>query len=232
MINMDGFILTHAYEPVDTISQGEADKFLPPYEPEIYLDVENPITMGPLEEPQWYMETRYRIQEAQMEAKPIIKRVAQEFKEQIGRYYGGLIDTYKIDGAETLLVAMGSVIGTIKDAIDELRDKGEKVGLLKIRCFRPFPNAEIIEALKDVKNVAVLEKAVSLGASGIVADEIKGALYHTPYRPEISNFFLGLGGRDISKESIIEIYNETITKRQDNIFVDIHPDIVEQIKIR
>ncbi|MBD3168838.1 MAG: pyruvate ferredoxin oxidoreductase [candidate division Zixibacteria bacterium] len=226
MVNMDGFILTHAYEPVDTISQKDADDFLPPFDPVVKLDVDNPLTMGPLGEPQWYLETRYRIQQAMLEAKPVVKQVAKEFKEKFGRWYGDVIDGYRMDDAEIVYVAMGSICGTIKDTIDELRDKGEKVGLLKIRMFRPFPGEEIIDALKDKQKVIVLEKALSLGASGMLSDEIKAAFYATPHRPEISSTFAGLGGRDISKTSLADLYHKVKGERQDNMFVDLKEELV------
>ena len=227
MINMDGFILTHAFEGVDVISQEEADSFLPPFKPAVHLDVKNPVTMGVLAEPQWYMEARCRMQEALYESRPVIKQAARDFKGKFGRWYGDVIDTYRIDGAETVFVAMGSLIGTLKDAVDDLRDKGEKVGLLKIRCFRPFPGQEIAEALKNTRRVAIMEKAFSLGASGILGDEIKAALYATPYRPEISTFFIGLGGRDIPKSSIVNVYNQVKAKQQNNVFVDLKTELVK-----
>ena len=226
MVNMDGFILTHAYEPVDTIDQEDADEFLPPFNPVVKLDVENPLTMGPLAEPQWYLETRYRIQEAMLEAKPLVKQVAKEFKDKFGRWYGDVIDTYRMDDAEIVYVAMGSICGTIKDTVDTLRDKGEKAGLLKIRLYRPFPGDEIVEALKDKKKVIVLEKAVSLGASGMLSDEIKAAFYPTQHRPEISSTFGGLGGRDISQASLAKLYDRVKGERQDNIFVDLKTELV------
>lgn len=222
MINMDGFILTHAYEPVDTIDQKMADEFLPPFEPVYKLDVENPLTMGPLAEPQWYMETRYRIHEAMLDAKPLVKQVAREFKEKFGRWQGDVIDPYHTEDAETILVGMGSMVGTMRDTVDDLRARGDKVGLLKVRLYRPFPAEEIVEALKNAKNVIVFEKAVSLGASGMLSDEIKAAFYHTNHRPEISGTFIGLGGRDIPKTSIIDVYNKVRESRQDNMFVDLN----------
>lgn len=226
MVNMDGFILTHAYEEIDSITQEQADEFLPPFEPVVHLDVENPITMGVLAEPQWYMETRYRLQEALDESRPLIKSIAQEFKDKFGRWYGDLIDTYKADDAETVFVTMGSLAGTVKDTIDDLRAKGEKVGLLKIRCYRPFPGEEIVEALKGVGKVIVLEKALSYGASGMLSDEIKAALYHAPHSPEVSGFFIGLGGRDIPMSSLVNVYNQARAERKDNVFVDLKTELV------
>ncbi len=227
LVNMDGFILTHAYETVETISQKEADEFLPPFKPEYYLDVNKPITMGVLGDPDYYLETRYSLQEAIDESRDVVRNVAKEFKDKFGRWYGGLIDTYRTEDADTVFVAMGSLVGTIKDTIDDLRDNGEKVGLLKIRCYRPWPGEEVVETLKNADNVIVLEKAVSLGASGMVADEIKASLFDTPHRPKISNFFIGLGGRDIPKESLVRVYNQVKDKPQYNQFVDLKPELLE-----
>ncbi|MCP4633326.1 MAG: pyruvate ferredoxin oxidoreductase [candidate division Zixibacteria bacterium] len=226
MVNMDGFILTHAFEPVDTIAQKDADDFLPPFKPEVMLDVKNPLTMGPLAEPTYYLETRYRLQEAMLEAKPIVKQVAKEFKEKFGRWYGDVIDEYRMDDADTVFVAMGSLCGTLKDTIDDLRSKGEKVGLLKIRLYRPFPGDEIVEALKDKKKVIIMEKAISLGAHGMLSDEIKAAFYETEYHPEISNTFIGLGGRDIPKSSLVNVYNQVKDKQQEDLFVDLKTELV------
>jgi len=226
MVNMDGFILTHAFEPIEYIDQKMADEFLPPFKPELYLTPKNPLTFGVLAEPDWYMETRYRLQKAIEASTDMIEEVADQFKRTFGRYQGGLVEKYRLDGAETVIVSMGSVVGTIKEVVDALRDKGKKVGVLKIRTFRPFPKEAIYDALKNVKNVIVMEKAISLGATGILYDEIKAALYGKPSQPKISGFIAGLGGRDIPKESIVKVIEKGEAGISDNVFVDLKENLI------
>ncbi len=226
MVNMDGFILTHAFEPIEFIDQKMADEFLPPFKPELYLTPKNPLTFGVLAEPDWYMETRYSLQKAIEASTDMIEEVADQFKKTFGRYQGGLVEKYRLDGADTVVVSMGSVVGTIKEVVDDLRDKGKKVGVLKIRAFRPFPKEAIYDALKNVKNVIVMEKAISLGATGILYDEIKAALYGRASQPKVSGFIAGLGGRDIPKESIMKVIEKGEAEVSDNVFVDLKENLI------
>jgi pyruvate ferredoxin oxidoreductase alpha subunit len=136
-------------------------------------------------------------------AKERIARAGKEFGKQFGRDYSALVEGYRLEDAETALVAIGSVCGTVKDSIDEMRAQGKKVGLLKIRCYRPFPGAEIVEALKGVKRVAVLDKNISLGSKGAVGLEVKDALYGSGI--PVYDYIVGLGGRDIKKSDIAAI---------------------------
>ncbi len=225
MINMDGFILTHAFEIVDIPDQKEIDEFLPPYKPEVYLNIDDPKTFGNLSEPQWYMETRYKLQETMEDAKPVIERVADEYKAKFGRYSGGLIDTYRLDDAERAFVAMGSMVGTLKDAVDDLRRKGEKVGLLKIRSFRPFPKEKIREVCGNVKELLTLEKAISFGLGGVLQEEIRSTFYGQKHQPVVSGFVLGLGGRDVPPTSIIKLYEASKGKVISNEFIDLRPEV-------
>ncbi len=225
MINMDGFILTHAVETVDIPSQKEVDEFLPPYKPEEYLNVENPLTFGNLAEPQWYMETRYKLQETQEDAKALIEKIADEYKGKFGRYHGGLIDTYRMDDAERVFVAMGSIIGTLKDVVDDLRARGEKVGILKIRSFRPFPKEKIREVCGHVKELLVLEKAISFGLGGVLQEELRSTFYGQKHQPKVLGFVLGLGGRDIPPKSLIKLYEVSKGKEISNEFVDLRPEV-------
>lgn len=225
LINMDGFILTHAFEPVDIPEQEEIDSFLPPYRPSEYLTVKDPRTFGLLAEPQWYAETRYKLYETLEDSRPVIETVADEFKSKFGRYYGGLIDTYRLDDAERAFVAMGSLVGTLKDVVDDLRAKGEKVGLLKIRSFRPFPKKRIIEACADVKELIVLEKAFSFGSGGVLQEEIRAAFYRQKNQPTVSGFVVGLGGRDIPPSTLTDVYNRSKGKVISNAFIDLRPEV-------
>lgn len=226
MVNMDGFILTHAFEPIEFMDQKMADEFLPPFKPELYLTTKNPLTFGVLAEPDWYMETRYSLQKAIEASTDMIEEVANQFKKTFGRYQGGLVEKYRLDGADTVVVSMGSVVGTIKEVVDDLRDKGKKVGVLKIRAFRPFPKEAIYDAVKNVKNVIVMEKAISLGATGILYDEIKAALYGRASQPKVSGFIAGLGGRDVPKESIVKVIEKGESEVSDNVFVDLKENLI------
>ncbi len=196
----DGFILTHTYEPVDMPSQEEVDAYLPAFNPYQKLDAKDPISFGMYATPDYYLEFRYENQRAMLRTKEAIRKYGSLFKEQFGRDYSGLIEGYKLEDAETAIIAMGSICGTVKDAIDEMRADGKKVGLLKIRCYRPFPDEEIASALSHIKTVAVLDKNVSLGSKGAVALEVRDALYGSSI--DVFGYVLGLGGRDIRKKDI------------------------------
>jgi len=226
MVNFDGFILSHAFEPVDLIEQNDADKFLPPYKPAQYLTTKNPLSFGLLVDPEYYAETRYRLQVAMEDSKKVIEDVADEFKKKFGRYSGGLIEKYRLDDADTAVVSMGSVSGTIKDVVDSLRDEGKKIGLLRIRVLRPFSKEAIYSALKDVKSIIVMEKNISLGLEGMLATEIKACFYAKEKQPKVSGYIVGLGGRDIPQDSL----RKTILKAEKRLaeaeFVDLKHDLI------
>jgi pyruvate ferredoxin oxidoreductase alpha subunit len=199
----DGFILSHTYEPIDMLTQEQVDTFLPPYKPAEKLDAKDPISFGMYATPDYYMEFRYEMDEAQKRAKDMIAKYGKEFGTLFGRDYSALFEGYLLDDAETAIIAMGSICGTVKDAIDEMRAGGKKVGLLRIRVFRPFPSEEIAKALSHVKRVAVLDKNISLGAKGATAIEVRDAMYGSAI--PVKGYVLGLGGRDIRKKNIKEI---------------------------
>ena len=204
MVCLDGFILTHTVEPVDIPNQEDVDKFLPPYKPDhAYLDPKKPMSIGTFTDPNYYMEARYAMELAMERSKKVIEKANQEFANIFGREYG-LVEKYKCEDAETILVAMGSICSTIKDVIDDLRSQGEKVGLLKIRVFRPFPQEEIQKALKEASQVAVLDKDISFGVGGALYNDIKAKMNINAY-----GFIVGLGGRDITPQHIIEIINKS-----------------------
>ncbi len=226
LINMDGFILTHAFEPVELIDQKAADEFLPPYKPEKYLNVKDPVTFGILAEPPYYAETRYRLQQAIEASKQVIEQVADDFNKKFGRYAGGLVDKYRLDGARTALVGMGSIVGTMREAVDRMREQGEKVGLLKVRAFRPFPREAICDALKDVDTVVVMEKAISLGLGGILLNEMKSAFYGSKKQPRLCGAILGLGGRDVPTKSIVRTTNKAKTETFEDHFVDLREELI------
>jgi pyruvate ferredoxin oxidoreductase alpha subunit len=199
----DGFILSHTYEPVDMLTQQDADRYLPKFAPAERLDMADPVSFGMYATPEYYLEFRYEMDQAQKKAKGVIAKAGKEFGSLFGRDYSALIEGYHLDDAETAIIAMGSICGTIKDAVDEMRAEGKKVGLLKIRVFRPFPSEEIATMLSGIKRVAVLDKNISLGAKGATALEIRDALYGSGI--PVNGFVLGLGGRDVRKRDIKEI---------------------------
>jgi len=214
LVNIDGFILSHGYEPVEIPSQDLVDKFLPSYNPPYKLDVNNPLTFGSLVGPEWYLETRYAIQETlNNDVKKKIVEVAEEFTKLFGRKSYGLFEEYKTEDAETIFVTMGSLAGVIKEVVDELRERGEKVGLLRIITYRPFPE-EVAKVLLKAKRILVLEKCISLGAKGPLFEDVISVLYtqvssNGSKLPTVQNFICGLGGRDVSKEELLEAYRDT-----------------------
>ncbi len=217
-ICFDGFILSHTYEPVDLPTAAEVDAFLPPYKPYNMLDAKNPLSMGMYATPEYYMEFRYEIDQAMMRSADLIKKVGKEFGEKFGRDYSGLVEDYKLKDAEIAIVAMGSICGTIKDAIDEMRAAGKKVGLLRIITYRPFPAEDIKIALNGIKKVGVFEKNLSIGArmKGAVGYEVKDAINDSSV--SVLSYVAGLGGRDITITDIKKMVAEIEAGRGDCFF--------------
>jgi pyruvate ferredoxin oxidoreductase alpha subunit len=199
----DGFILSHTYEPVDMLTQEQVDRYLPAFLPFQRLDAADPISFGMYATPDYYMEFRYEIDQAMQRAKKVFATAGKEFGEHFDRDYSAPVEAYRLEDADVGIVTMGSLCGTVKDAIDELRAGGKKVGLLKIRCFRPFPSEEVRAALSSVHRVAVLDKNISIGAKGAVALEVKDALYGSQI--PVLDYIIGLGGRDVRKKDISAI---------------------------
>ena len=195
---MDGFILTHVYEPVEFLDIEKVKEFLPPFRPEYVLDPKNPKTFGAFTDPSWFTEFKYLQYQAMERSLKKIEEVSKEFEEVFGRGYGGLIDTYAMEDAEVVLVTMGSIIGTIKEAIDELRSEGVKVGLVKIRSYRPFPAEALKNALRDANVIVVIEKDLSMGYESALLTDLKGAFYNSSIKTPIIGFAVGLGGRDVA----------------------------------
>jgi pyruvate ferredoxin oxidoreductase alpha subunit len=203
--NLDGFTLTHVIEPIEILDQKEVDRYLPPYQPQMRLDPENPISIGPVGMPEVYTEAKKAQDEAIKSAKPVILEAWQEFGDLFGRYYKP-VETYRTDGAETLLVTMGSLSETAMTAVDHMRTNGKDVGLVRIRLFRPFPFEEFLAAVEGAKQIAVMDRALGLnGAGGPLAIEVKAALYDEPERPYIWNYVAGLAGRDVTIENFVEM---------------------------
>jgi len=203
MVCFDGFILSHTYEPIDVLTQADIDRYLPKFEPKERLDSADPMSFGMYATPEYYHEYRYLIDKAVKDATAVIRKAGSEFNDLFKRDYSALVEGYRLEDAETAIIAMGSICGTIKDAIDEMRNDGNKVGLLKIRVFRPFPEEDLKKALAHVKRIAVLDRNISLGAKGAAALEVRDALYGSGI--PITGFVLGLGGRDVRKKDIAAI---------------------------
>jgi len=208
MVVLAAFVLSHTFEPVDVPDQKEVDAYLPSYNPPYKLDVNEPHTFGGLTGPDWYYELRYNIEKSMGEAKTAIRETDEEFKDIFGRSYG-LVEPYKCDDAKLILVTSGTVTGTSRVVVDELRDKGKKIGLLKIRTFRPFPVENVREVLGNADKVAVIDRNISFGHSGIFFEEVKSALYNGGKTPPIWGFIAGLGGRDVTPATIQEAISYT-----------------------
>ncbi|MEO5672249.1 MAG: transketolase C-terminal domain-containing protein [Ramlibacter sp.] len=208
MVCMDGFILTHAYEGVDMPSQADVDAFLPPYEPRQVLDPAEPVSIGAMVGPEAFMEVRYLAHAKQNMALELIPQIAGEFTQRFGRASGGLVRGYRCEDAETIVVALGSVIGTLKDTVDDLRAGGMKIGVLAIQSFRPFPLAAVRAALQDARRVVVLEKSFSVGLGGVVSTDVRLAL--SGLQLHGYTVIAGLGGRAITKASLARTLGEAV----------------------
>ena len=206
MVCMDGFILTHAYERVDIPTQEQVDAFLPKYEPRQVLDPNDPVSIGAMVGPEAFTEVRYLEHEKQMQALELIPQIAEEFKAGFDRDSGGLVRGYRLEDAETVIVAMGSVLGTIKDTIDEMRANGAKVGALGVISFRPFPLQAVRAALKNAKRVVVLEKTFAVGIGGILATDVRTAMGDIALHHY--TVVAGLGGRPITRKSLHEVFEK------------------------
>ncbi len=206
MVCLDGFFLTHTYEAVEIPDERKIDEFLPPYMPvHAFLDVENPITQGPVVGPDFFTEVKYLQEVGMKNSRKVIKKVHEEFTNAFGREYG-FIEEYKMDDADIAFVTMGSMASTGKEAVDILREKGENVGLIKLRVLRPIPDKEITEACKDLKGIAVFDRNYGFGSGGITFTEVKSWLYKNKLHPTIQDFIVGLGGRDIRLEDFLNAY--------------------------
>lgn len=221
MVCMDGFILSHVFEPVILLEQELTDEFLPTYDPEHVLDTRNPLSFGTFADPSTYTEFRYLQQKGMDAALGKIEKAAEDFKKIFGRYYGGLIEPYMAEDAEILLMAMGSVVGTIKDVIDKARNQGIKVGLIKVRTFRPFPVEVIRSAVSEAAIVVTLDKNISVGLNeGALCTEVKSCLYNSDINVPVMGFMLGHGGRDIPMNTIQMIIDKAAQAIKSGIKVE------------
>jgi len=208
LISFDAFFLSHTMEVVDMPEIELIDKYLPPYKPEYKMDVNDPRSFGALTDEQYYYEFRYKMQKAMDEAVDVIKEAGKEYEKITGRAYN-LIHPYRCEDADMILVTSGTIAETTNVAVDELRAEGKKVGNLRIRVIRPYPKKEILEVVKGVKKLAVIDRNISPGYSGIFSQELKSALYNEVDIP-VRSYIAGLGGRDVKIEDIKDMANDTL----------------------
>jgi pyruvate ferredoxin oxidoreductase alpha subunit len=206
MINLDGFILTHTYEMVEIPDQDKVDQFLPDYKTVNKMSLDNPMNACMSAGNQWHMEFRMKQESGIKNALNVVETTDKEFADMFGRQYGGTVENYFCDDAEVVLTAIGSICGTIRVVVDEMRRDGFKVGMLKIRYMRPFPSEAVNRALKEAKAIGVIDKDLSFGYEGTVYTNLNSALYSTGAQKLSINYIAGIGGRDISKENIREMY--------------------------
>ncbi len=230
MVVLDAFFLSHTYEQVDVPSQEEVDRFLPPFTPRFRLTTERPCAWNQMAPPDVYMEMRRSIQDGMEEALGRFPEMEDEFKEIFGRSYGA-VEPVGCEDAEIVLVTSGTITSTSRQLVRELRSRGEKAGILKIKLFRPFPSESIRRHLGNVRKVAIIDRNFSFGSGGIFAQEVKAALCGLAKRPVLFSFIAGLGGRDVTVGDLENIYMETKNRdvpQQESIWTGLHPLLVER----
>ncbi len=225
MVCMDGFILTHAYERVDIPTQEQVDAFLPRFEPRQILDPADPVSIGALVGPEAFTEVRYLAHHKQLRALELIPKLATLFQDQFGRNSGGLIRSYRTEDAETIVVALGSLNGTVQEVVDEMRAQGSKIGSVSICSFRPFPLSASREALKHAKRVVVLEKCLAVGLGGIVSDGVRKSLSGIVLNGY--TVIAGLGGRAITRTSLTRLFEDAERDELEQVtFLDLNADVI------
>ena len=209
MINADAFFLSHTFEPVDVPDAKKVQDWLGKYDPPYPLDPEDPHGYGSLTFPhQYYMELRYNIKRAMDRAEFLMPKVSKEFAKIFGRDHGGLVEEYKTKDAEVAFVAMGTMVSTAREVVDRMRDEGHKVGLVKVRSFRPFPVKELREIAQRIPMLGVADRCFTYGAEGPLSTEVKAALYTLKDKPLIKNYIVGVGGRDIHVKVLRSIFED------------------------
>lgn len=210
MVCLEGFILSHTYMPVKIPDQEEIDAFLPPYKSEWTLDINNPVSYANLVSPEWFMEFRYMIQEAMENAKQLIPKIDSEYEKRFGIAHGGLIEKYKCEDTDVMLLTMGTMGSDAKIAVDNLRKEGLKVGLARIRTFRPFPAEEIGKFAEQAQMLTTIDRHISFGMEGFLATEVKASLFNKKDKSLVAGFIAGLGGRDVTSETIEKIAKKSL----------------------
>ena len=228
MVCMDGFILTHAYERVDLPTQEQVDAYLPEFSPRQILDPGEPVSIGAMVGPEAFTEVRYLAHAKQMQALELIPAWAAQFRRAFGRAAGGLVHPYAIEDAETVVIALGSVLGTIKDTVDEMRAKGAKIGVLGVTCFRPWPHAAVGALLSSAKRIVVLEKSLAVGVGGIVSTNVRTSLMARAV--PVYDVVAGLGGRPITRASLERVFRDAMADDlRLTTFLDLDSRVVERV---
>ncbi len=204
MLVLDAFYLSHTSEIVDVMEADEARKFLPPFRPEQYLNPADPLSFGNLTAPDAYYELRYAIDRDLRRGIDLMKQADREFEKLYGRSYG-IIEEYRTDGAEILLFTSGTITSTSRVVIDEWRDRGKKVGLVKMRLFRPFPAEDVCRVCRSAKKIAVIDRNIGFSIGGIWGQEIKAALYNADFHRPVFDYIAGIGGRDVTPDTVSEV---------------------------
>jgi pyruvate ferredoxin oxidoreductase alpha subunit len=227
MVCVDGFILTHAVERIDIPTQQQVDAYLPPYDPVQVLDVAEPASIGAMVGPEAFTEVRFLAHYKQNLALKLIPEFSVEFEKAFGRETGGLLRTYRADDADMLVVAMGSVCGTIKDTIDEMREEDVRIGLVVIVAFRPFPVEALRNALAGARDVVVVEKSIAVGMGGQLANDVGAALRNLPRPPRLHSSVAGLGGRPITRASLHRLFRQaSVQPWEGTHFLDLNERVV------
>jgi pyruvate ferredoxin oxidoreductase alpha subunit len=227
MVCVDGFILTHAVERVDIPEQSEVDAYLPPYDPVQVLDTAEPTSIGAMVGPDAFTEVRFLAHYKQTQALRLIVNFSREFQNQFGRESGGLLRSYRAADADLLVVAMGSVCGTIKDVIDDMREDGVAIGLVTIVSYRPFPTEALRKALSGAQDVVVIDKAIAPGVGGPLANNVDMALRNLPNAPRLHSAVAGLGGRAITKGSLQRMFQAAVVQPWEGThFLDLNDRVV------
>jgi pyruvate ferredoxin oxidoreductase alpha subunit len=227
MVCVDGFILTHAMERIDVPGQAPVDAFLPPYDPVQVLDPAKPVSIGAMVGPDAFTEVKFLAHYKQTRALQLLPEYAAEFQKVFGRESGRLLRTYRTEDATMLVVSMGSVCGTIKDTIDEMREEGIRIGLVTVVSYRPFPVDALRDALAGAEDVVVVEKSIAVGLGGPLAGNVGTALRNLPHMPRLHSAVAGLGGRPITKESLHRLFRRATVQRWEGThFLDLDERIV------
>jgi pyruvate ferredoxin oxidoreductase alpha subunit len=229
MVCMDGFVLTHAIEAVELPSQEQVDAFLPPFRPRQVLDPEDPVTIGAMVGPEAFAEVKYLMHAKQMQALDLFPEISSAYSQAVGRTSGGLARPYRSADADTIVVALGSVLGTVDEVVDELREQGARVGAVGVTCFRPYPLEEIRAALQGAERVVVLEKAFAVGLGGILGQNVRLALSGLPIA--VYDAVAGLGGRPITRRTLHTLLADVLEGRLEPdrlAFLDLDWKLVER----
>jgi len=219
------------FAPLEVPAQEQVDAFLPAFEPVQLLDPAHPVTIGAMVGPEAFTEVRVLAHAKQMQALDAIPRISAEYEQITGRRSGGLLDRYRCEDASTVVVALGSVLGTLEETIDELREQGAAIGAVRLKAFRPFPRQELAQALAGSERVLVLERAFAVGAGGIVSDNVRAAIAEQPdrVRPRLHTVIAGLGGRAITRRSLRGLLSRALEGELEALhFLDLRGEVVER----